>query len=233
MNHTREEVMDAAQSRFPSQPVATIIEILDLYGVEPHEGERERVQLAILKLCEGDENKLLHFVEVAKQDYRDVLYWAEYPHDAGPDGAVLDALRRTWNWVLPDPVRIVARSPFGNFVVVCADGGLWRVSPEGLRAAKIRDDSNFSAALEDKEFREDWHFEGVVAAALEHLGAPGEGQCYAFKIWPVMGGGFTPDNMYIATTTEWVAVSGDVGRQIKDLPPGTKITFDTGDAGGA
>lgn len=82
MNHTREEVMVATQSAFPGKQVATIMEVLDLYGSESHEGGRARVQLAILKLSEGDEDKLLHFVEAARQDYRDVLFWAETP-DSG------------------------------------------------------------------------------------------------------------------------------------------------------
>jgi hypothetical protein len=41
--------------------------------------EPERVQLAILKLSEGDPDKLRQNVELAKIDYRDVLAGAEYP----------------------------------------------------------------------------------------------------------------------------------------------------------
>ncbi len=226
MNHTREEVTAAVRIAFPGTPVATILEILDLYGIEPHEGERERVQLAILKLSEGDENKLLNFLEAAKQDYRDVLYWTEYSQEAGSDGPVIEVLRRLWTWVLPDPVRIVARNPFGNVVVACADGSLWRVCPESLSAEKVSNKSNFESVLEDEEFREDWLFEGFEAAAQASLGPVGEGQCYGFKIWPVLGGAYTPDNFAIKTLTEWLAVSGDVGKQIKDLPPGTKVTLD-------
>jgi hypothetical protein len=129
-------------------------------------------------------------------------------------------------WVLPNPVRIVARNSFGNIVVACADGGLWRVCPEELSAKKIRDDANVSAALLDEAFQEDWLFENVAAAAHDALGPLSGGQCYAFKIWPIMGGAFTADNMYLAVMTEWLAVSGDVGKQIKDLPSGTKITLD-------
>jgi hypothetical protein len=55
--------------------------ILDEYGTEPYEQERERVQLAILKLAEGEIDKLLHFTRAAKGDFRDVLYWADYPRD--------------------------------------------------------------------------------------------------------------------------------------------------------
>jgi hypothetical protein len=41
--------------------------------------ESSRVHLAILKLSEGDPEKLLDYIEAARIDYRDVLAWAEYP----------------------------------------------------------------------------------------------------------------------------------------------------------
>ena len=41
--------------------------------------ERERVQLAVLKLSDGDHEKLKHNIQAAIVDYRDVLAWAEYP----------------------------------------------------------------------------------------------------------------------------------------------------------
>ena len=66
-----------------------MLELLDSYGVEPYEQERERVQLAILKLSGGSEEKLREFVAVAKRDSRDVLFWAE-----NPDEARLDTLEK-------------------------------------------------------------------------------------------------------------------------------------------
>jgi hypothetical protein len=59
--------------------------MLEAYGREPHERERERVQLAIVRLSEGDEAKLGYFLSVAKQDYRDVLFWADNPAQAKID----------------------------------------------------------------------------------------------------------------------------------------------------
>ena len=38
-----------------------------------------RVQAAVLKLSEGDLERLSHFAEQATLDDRDVLAWAEYP----------------------------------------------------------------------------------------------------------------------------------------------------------
>ena len=74
---TRDTVLAAIAQYFPTEGVADVRAILDLYGVEAYERERERVQLGILKLSAGDIDKLFHFTDVAKHDYRDVLYWAE------------------------------------------------------------------------------------------------------------------------------------------------------------
>ncbi|HEY2625462.1 MAG TPA: hypothetical protein VGI41_01790 [Candidatus Udaeobacter sp.] len=62
-----------------------VLERLDSYGVEPDERERERVQVAILKLSGGSEEKVREYVAVAKRDYRDVLFWAEYPEESRLD----------------------------------------------------------------------------------------------------------------------------------------------------
>lgn len=59
--------------------------MLEQYGVEPYERERERVQLAIVNLSEGNEDKLRYFLGVAKQDYRDVLFWSDRPEEAKID----------------------------------------------------------------------------------------------------------------------------------------------------
>src|SRR6266571_8620923 len=85
MAHSRGEVVAVVQKTFPESAHARVLELLDTYGVESYERERERVQLAILKLSEGNEEKLREFFAVAKRDYRDVLFWAEYPEEARLD----------------------------------------------------------------------------------------------------------------------------------------------------
>ena len=53
--------------------------VLDEYGVETWHRERYRVQLAALKLANGNLKRLRYAIEDAKRDYRDVLAPAEYP----------------------------------------------------------------------------------------------------------------------------------------------------------
>ena len=85
MPHSRDEVVAVARKTFPEGAHARVLELLDTYGVESYERERERVQLAILKLSDGNDDKLREFVAVAKRDYRDVLFWAENPEEAKLD----------------------------------------------------------------------------------------------------------------------------------------------------
>jgi hypothetical protein len=85
MPRLRDEVVGVVQKTFPETSYSRVLELLDAYGVESYERERERVQLAIVKLSEGNEEKVREFVAVAKRDYRDVLFWAENPEEAKLD----------------------------------------------------------------------------------------------------------------------------------------------------
>jgi hypothetical protein len=82
MNPTRDLVLTKIAHTFPNHAPAEILAILDRYGTKPHHPERDRVHLAILMLSEGKLDKLDHYVNVADQDYRDVLSWAEYPEQS-------------------------------------------------------------------------------------------------------------------------------------------------------
>jgi len=71
-------VLAAVARTFPDEDPAAVLAVLDRYGTGRLERERERVQLAILTLSRGSLERLVHYTERARRDYRDVLYWAEY-----------------------------------------------------------------------------------------------------------------------------------------------------------
>ena len=76
--HTRDAVVASVHATFQGCDPATLLAVLDRYGAEPWEPEKERVQLAIVDLCGGDKDKLLNLVQTAKTDYRDVLAWKQF-----------------------------------------------------------------------------------------------------------------------------------------------------------
>ncbi len=78
LNFTREDVARYAAKCFPSEDITVVMSLLDEYGLQDYERERERVQMGILFLSRGTLDGLLHNIEQAKLDYRNILYWAEY-----------------------------------------------------------------------------------------------------------------------------------------------------------
>ena len=75
---SRAEVLEAVTGAFEPSQQAEVLRELARYGVEPHEHQREQVQIAIVNLSERKFDRLVHFVDAAKKDYRDVLYWTEF-----------------------------------------------------------------------------------------------------------------------------------------------------------
>jgi len=74
-----QRVIDRVREDFPTPPDQEDIRTaLSWYGEESYEREQERVQIAILDLTKGSTDQVLGYVLAAKEDYRDVLYWAYY-----------------------------------------------------------------------------------------------------------------------------------------------------------
>jgi hypothetical protein len=78
---TRHKVLEKIAQYWPDVDPQEVMNVLDKYGVESHERGRARVQLAILKLSEGERERLKELVGIAKRDFRDVLAYAEYPEE--------------------------------------------------------------------------------------------------------------------------------------------------------
>lgn len=59
-----------------------VYHLLNNYGSESYEQEPYRVRLAVLKLSGSNISKIESITNYAKEDFRDVLTWAEYPRQS-------------------------------------------------------------------------------------------------------------------------------------------------------
>ena len=71
-----DQVIEKVRQHFRDAESETVISEFERNGIS-----EERVQLALIKLSDGNVDKLREFIEVAKIDWRDVLAWAEYPEE--------------------------------------------------------------------------------------------------------------------------------------------------------
>ncbi|MDD4873027.1 MAG: hypothetical protein PHR77_20940 [Kiritimatiellae bacterium] len=78
-------VLERIQQDYPGEKQKEVEELLASYGTESYQQEHERVLLDILKLAKGDIKQVKELVERAKKDYRDIIFWAEYPEESKLD----------------------------------------------------------------------------------------------------------------------------------------------------
>jgi hypothetical protein len=74
----RGDVLRVLKRDFPAEDAVALLAELDQYGTESWHYSRDRVQLAILKLADGQKDRLLLCLKTAKTDFRDVVAPAEY-----------------------------------------------------------------------------------------------------------------------------------------------------------
>lgn len=73
------DVERVVRRNYPAREVAGVLGALEEYGGQSWHREIPRVRLAVLKLANGDGQKLRAALATANADYRDVLSCAEYP----------------------------------------------------------------------------------------------------------------------------------------------------------
>ena len=94
---TASDVERVVRRDFPGSRVAEVLTMLADYGTENWHREPDRVRMAVLKLAAGNVERLRSEIESAKNDFRDVLAYAEYPRYMGqvpPSEAVSEEEKR-------------------------------------------------------------------------------------------------------------------------------------------
>lgn len=136
---------------------------------------------------------------------------------------LIDDIQTGWGWTGIEPLEVVGENEFGNLIVKDVHGSYWRICPEDCDCRVVAATSQELDALSKNQvFLRDWHMSALVDRAFAVLGVLAEGQKYCLKIPSVMGGEYNEENFCTIGLNELIRASGDIARQIKDLPNGTK-----------
>jgi len=143
---------------------------------------------------------------------------------------LLETIGSGWGWKGLDPKAVTATNAFGNLLVEDCGGRYWRICPEETSAEVVAEDQQaYNSLLLDAEFIEDWEMLRLVQLAVQKLGKPTDGRCFCLKVPAVLGGNYDAENFGTIPIAELIFSSGDIARQIKDLPDGAKIQFEITD----
>jgi hypothetical protein len=118
-------------------------------------------------------------------------------------------------------------------IAVTAFGDVFFESPEGIYFLdKVSGDfsvvcdtrNELEKILNSQEGHDHYLMSELVLLARERGLVLNEGECYEFKISPFLNGPVSFDNLQKMSFKVSLHITGQLLKQVKDLPPGTKIT---------
>ena len=145
---------------------------------------------------------------------------ANIPVDKLPAKALLE----DWDWLTQKPYTLIAMNNFGDLFLQDQDGRIDFLQLEAGKILRIANSAQeFQEMTKERKNQQEWFFADLLTD-LEHAGmALGYGQCFALKTPLVLGGEAKLENFEMTSILVHVSMMGQIHRQVKNLPPGTKI----------
>jgi hypothetical protein len=149
-------------------------------------------------------------------------------HDYIIDHAGFDwpTLLKDWAWLVPHSFTLWMMNRFGDLFIVLDDGSVHMLDLGAgslKRLAESRDD--FASRIDEDGNANIW----LMIPLVDQLVAAGktlnQGECYTFRIPPVLGGDYTVENSAVISISEHYSFCASIHEQIKDVPDGTKVTI--------
>ena len=140
------------------------------------------------------------------------------------DSQLFDLLLSDWRWLVPPNFTPAVMTAFGDLFLHDHSGRIHfldLMSGEFKQVAESQEE--FDYLCEDGELRRSW-FVGFLLPEVRKLrGDLTAGQCYSCKIPLSLGGQLEPTNFERTDLQVHYSILGQLHRQTRLLPPGTKI----------
>lgn len=142
-----------------------------------------------------------------------------------PNAVDMTSLLSDWEWAMPEPMHPVLITAMGDvfaqgetkavYFIDTVMGAIEKVAENGDEFQNLLRDPNFVTARMYPARLLQWRKAGIEL---------GESEVYSHAHPLVLGGTNTADNITAIHVAVHVSLSGQIHRQIKDLPEGTDIT---------
>jgi hypothetical protein len=135
-----------------------------------------------------------------------------------------DALLGDWRWLVGPSLSPVVITALGDLFLRGEDGSIHWLDTVAGRLTKVAADAEeFKALMVQPEHLDEWFMPQLVGDLKEAGVSLGTGQCYSYKVPPVLSGPIDPSNIEPADLLIHFSLMGQIHRQVKDLPEGTPI----------
>jgi len=137
-------------------------------------------------------------------------------------------LIESWYWLIGTDKKPILMSSIGDLFLADKNGACyWLNVGEGIFEKVAENIEQFKAKLKDNEQVDEWFLIGLVEELKQSGLELTDNHLYGYKKLPVLGGEYKPENFELTDIEVHFELSGQIHKQIKDLPDGTKVNIKT------
>jgi hypothetical protein len=140
-----------------------------------------------------------------------------------PSAEAVEALREHWGWLVPAAWQPFIASRAGDVFLEGEDGSVHWLETGGGALTRVASDRDAFRQRLAEDGGAELLLAGVVETMFEGGLVLGEGQCLGFTRLPILGGSYTPENLFPITAAEWYGFSGHIHQQLQALPDGANV----------
>jgi len=135
-----------------------------------------------------------------------------------------DRLIKNWTWLIGSDKQVLIISAIGDMFLTDNNSRVYWLDV-GSGELKIIADSiqDFEEKLKNIKQVNEWFMIDLTTELRLSDKKLREGQVYSYYKLPIIGGNYTVDNFAPLTIEAHFDYLGDIHKQIKDLPDGTKV----------
>jgi hypothetical protein len=136
-----------------------------------------------------------------------------------------ERLLEDWMWLLKQPHDLLFVTKMGDaFLRTQTESVTFLDTLEGDAKAIAPDERSFNLRWDAGDL-DPTLFNPDLIALLESRGMNlGPDECYSYELPPVMGGALDSSNVHVVSLLVHFSIGGQLHRQVKDLPPGARIS---------
>ena len=140
------------------------------------------------------------------------------------EGVDFDALLSDWRWLVRAELKPILVTAFGDLFLRGESGRIYFLNAmSGSLKEVAGSEEAFEQLCEDREQRRNLFLSSFLMEVRKVRGELAPGDCYSCEVPLSLGGKLEPENFEPADLLSHFSILGQLHRQTKDLPAGTKI----------
>jgi hypothetical protein len=141
------------------------------------------------------------------------------------EGQSAEDLLNEWRWLVGDAMHLFMVSSCGDMFLSDQQGQVfWLDCGTGQLQQIAGSMAEFDNLRQQRQNADQWFMPLLVGDLMAKGMKLGTGECFSYKKPPVLGGQITLSNFEPTDLSVHFSILGQIHKQVKDLPSGTKIT---------